>query len=140
MEDLEAALDRPNLPAPLLVHPASVEAARMFLASRAPGTPAIADPDLNLYRAFGLKKGSFLQLFGPTVMWRGLRAMLRGHGIGKPTGNTLIMPGAFVVRGRDVLWQGLARHAGDHPDFEAIASTIKAPAPARTEPASLAVS
>lgn len=109
-----------GLPEPVFVHRASVEAADEFFASRAPDHRAIADPDGRLFAAFGLQKGSLWQLLGPAVWWRGLVALFKGNFVGRPTGNETQMPGAFVVRGREVLFSHRADHAGDHPDFDAM--------------------
>ncbi len=84
----------------------------------------LADPDRLLYRALELRRGSFLQLFGPRVWVAGVLAALRGHGIGKLEGDGFQMPGAFVVhRGRVVR---AYRHAtaADRPDLKELACSI----------------
>ena len=73
-----------------------------------------------LFGAFGLEQGTLSRVLGPRVLWRSLVAMSRGHFVGRPTGNEMQLPGAFVMRGREVLWQHRARHAGDQPDFAAM--------------------
>jgi len=118
-EVLQAARSK-GFPAPIFIHRASVEAADEFFGSRAPAARAIADPDGSLFSAFGLERGTLKQLLGPAVWGRGLRAMLKGNFVGKPTGNERQMPGAFLVRGRAIRWQHRARHAGDHPDLAAV--------------------
>ena len=83
-----------------------------------------ADPDRLLYRALELGRGSFLQLFGPRVWVAGVRAALRGHGIGKLEGDGFQMPGACVIhRGRVVR---AFRHAtaADRPDLKELACPI----------------
>lgn len=84
----------------------------------------IADPDRMLYRALELRRGSFLQLFGPRVWMGGLRALLRGHGIGTLQGDGFQMPGAFVIhRGRTVR-SFRAATASDQPDFSELACPL----------------
>ncbi len=34
------------------------------------------------------------------------------------TGSPWTMPGAFLVERDRILWQHIARHAGDHPDYQ----------------------
>ena len=83
-----------------------------------------ADPDRLLYRALELRRGSFLQLFGPRVWVAGVLASLRGHRIGKLDGDGFQMPGAFVIhRGRVVR---AYRHttAADRPDLRELACPI----------------
>ena len=104
----------------MFIHRASVEAANEFFTDRAPDAIAIADPDGKLFAAFDLQRGSLWQLFGPSVWWRGLRATLRGHLVGRARGNVWQMPGAFLLRGQDVVWQHYAKHAGDHPDLSQV--------------------
>ena len=80
-----------------------------------------ADPDRLLYRALGLGRGSFGQLFGPRVWVAGVLAGLRGHGIGKLQGDGFQMPGAFVIQSGRVV--GAYRHAraSDRPDLMELA-------------------
>ena len=76
-----------------------------------------SDPDCVLYRAFGLTRGGFKQLFALDVVMRGLRAMLRGHGIGKLSGDGFRMPGAFVLIDGKVVVEHRATSAADQPDY-----------------------
>jgi len=80
----------------------------------------IADPRCELYRAFGLGKGGFLELFGPSVMYRGFIAFFRGCGVGHIAGDGLQMPGAFLVKGAKITVSRKARTAADLPDVEAL--------------------
>jgi hypothetical protein len=57
------------------------------------------------------------QLFGPRALARGLQAAFKGHGIGWPVGDPLLMPGAFLMRGDQMLWSHEYRHVGDHPNL-----------------------
>lgn len=66
----------------------------------------------------GLGRGTIGQLFGPSVVACSLRAAAKGHGIGRPVGDPLQMPGLFYVSGGTVLWRHDFAHAGDHPDFD----------------------
>lgn len=83
----------------------------------------VSDPGQDLYRAFGLRRGRFGQLFHPKVLWRGLvAALFRGHGVGRPVGDALQMPGAFLVRDGEVLRAFRHSTAADAPDYEDLAS------------------
>lgn len=97
----------------LFVHPATSEEAEPHFAARWPDAAAVADPEQDLYRAFGLGRGSALQLLGPRVWLSGLRALGGLHGVGRPTGDPLVMPGAFLVRDGAVTWSHVSEHAGD---------------------------
>ena len=80
----------------------------------------IADPKCRLYRAFGLGRGGFLELFGPRVWWLGAIAIFKGCGVGHLAGDGMQMPGAFVFhRGRIIAAQRAAS-ASDLPDLPSL--------------------
>ncbi len=80
----------------------------------------IADPRCELYRAFGLGKGGFLELFGPHVWWRGAIAIFKGCGVGHLAGDGLQMPGAFVFHQGKIIASQPAQSAADLPNLEAL--------------------
>lgn len=84
------------------------------------GVARIADPRCDLYRAFGLGKGGFLELFGPKVWYRGAVAFFRGCGVGMLTGDGLQMPGAFLFENGKILKEQKAETAADLPSVEAL--------------------
>ncbi len=57
----------------------------------------IADPQQALYRQFHLKRMSPLGVLSPAVAIKGMAAMARGSGIGKPVGDILQLPGVFII-------------------------------------------
>ena len=122
VSDVSGAAKADAFPATLFIHRASVEAAETFFASRAPQARVITDPNGDLFAAFGLKRGGLLDLVGPRAFWAALRALRKGNFVGRPTGNETQMPGAFLVRGRTILYEHRARNAGDHPDLVEIAT------------------
>jgi len=80
----------------------------------------IADPRCELYGAFGLGKGGFLELLGPVVWIRGFAAFVSGCGVGHLAGDGLQMPGAFLFRDGRVLAAQIARNAAELPDLPAL--------------------
>lgn len=74
----------------------------------------ISDPDTDLYRAFELQRGRFLQLFGPKVWLSGFRAIK--YGVGPLDGDGLQMPGAFVLRDGQVIKSQRHEYANDRID------------------------
>ena len=107
----------------VLVHMSTDGAARAFAADhRLDDLGRIADPDRRLYRAFGLRRGSFLQLLGPRVWWRGLRAgVLERHGVGAVQGDGFQMPGLFLLRDGRIVAAVRHRTAADRPDYAVVA-------------------
>lgn len=83
---------------------------------------AIADPERTLYRAFALKRGGFREFLSPKVLFRALLAgALFRHGAGKPAGDPLQMPGAFLLRDGRIVGEFRHRTAADRPDYVALA-------------------
>jgi hypothetical protein len=83
----------------------------------------VSDPGRQLYQAFQLKRGSWMQLLGPKVLIDGLRAALREqYGIGLPQGDVRQMPGAFLVRYGQITQEFRHAAASDRPDYLALAS------------------
>jgi hypothetical protein len=78
----------------------------------------VADADCELYRAFGLGRGTWRQLFGLEVILRGIGAALfQGHWIGPLEGDGFRMPGVFLIR--DSRITGAFRHetSASRPDY-----------------------
>lgn len=80
-----------------------------------------SDGNCEIYRTFGLERGSAMQLFGFTVWWRGVTATLRGHIVGRLAGDGFRMPGLFFLYQGEVY--GSYRHhtAADRPDYATLA-------------------
>ncbi|MCA9424249.1 MAG: AhpC/TSA family protein [Candidatus Omnitrophica bacterium] len=80
----------------------------------------VSDPQRNLYRAFGLRRGTILQVLGPKVMWRGfVSAILKGYGFGMPKQDPLQLPGIFLLHHGKVLKDFRHETSADHPDYDA---------------------
>jgi len=47
------------------------------------------------------------------VFLAGMQSALKGHGIGRPVGDPLIMSGWFLLEGRRIRWRHVHVHAGD---------------------------
>ena len=78
--------------------------------------PCLADPRRSGYKAFGLKRGSALQVLGPAVLLRGIQAARKGHHIEKTVGDVFQMPGTFIIsRDGVVRYAHYARPVADHP-------------------------
>ena len=78
--------------------------------------PHFSSPNKELYKAFGLKRGGFSEMFGLTNFVRGFEAI--SHGVGMPVGDTLQMPGTFLVHKGKVLDSFINKTASDVPNYE----------------------
>lgn len=108
----------------VLVHMSDdTDAARFFKAYDLEDVPRISDPDRVLYRAFGLHRGTFKQLFSPIVWWRGISAaFLQRHLIGKLEGDGFQMPGVFLIHGGRLAKTFRHHTVSDRPDYEDLAA------------------
>jgi hypothetical protein len=84
----------------------------------------IADPGCELYRAFGLGRGGFLELFGPRVWWLGAVSIFKGCGVGHLAGDGLQMPGTFLFQNGRIISAQRAASASDLPDIPALFAAL----------------
>ena len=83
----------------------------------------ICDSSQALYNAFGLKRGSFFQLFGWKVWWRGFVAgVLHGHGVGRPQADSSQMPGVFYLDRGLIARRFRHQSAADRPAYGSLCS------------------
>jgi hypothetical protein len=101
----------------LFVFQGDLDAAREVFDGLWPEARAVSDPTLDLYKAFGLGRGGFLQMFGPGVWRRAFEARRKGFSQGKTVGDPWLMPGAFLIEDGVVVRRHDYAHAGDQPDF-----------------------
>jgi hypothetical protein len=80
------------------------------------------DPVCVLYDTFGLRMGTFNQLLGPRVWWRGFWAWLAGHKSGSFDGNIFRMPGTFLMHNGELVRAYRHRSASDRPDYVRLAA------------------
>lgn len=113
----------------LLVHMGHEETAEAILARYAlDDVPRVADPNLALYRAFGLEKGEIIRTIGPGVWWPGIKAAFgKRHGFGIPDGDITQMPGVFLVFHGEILKSYRHQSAADRPDYVVLVSELSDP-------------
>ncbi len=80
----------------------------------------IADPECELYKAFGLGKGGVRELLGPIVWVRGFLSVFSGCGVGHLAGDGRQMPGTFLFRDGEIIAARPARNASELPDIDGI--------------------
>jgi peroxiredoxin len=83
----------------------------------------IRDDKQRLYRAFGLRRGTLRQLFGPKVMWRafGEGALVR-HGLAFQKADGFQMPGVFLLEPGGIVRRFRHRTAADRPNYTKLAA------------------
>lgn len=82
----------------------------------------ISDPPARLYKAFGLERGRLMQIAGPAVWLRGASALAKGHMVGAFVGDTLQMPGVFLVHRGAILKTFRHEYTSDVPDYVDLAT------------------
>lgn len=105
--------DHPDWPPIVLVYQGNAEQGEALLKSLWPDAPLIADPEQSFWKALDVQRAPFRQLFGLRVWKAALGSFLRGHFIGRPVGDPLLAPGAFLVQDGEVQWRFTPEHAGD---------------------------
>lgn len=127
LADLRAAVEADaSYPQVLLFFQGSATEGRAFLRRYWPGARAVADPNLEFYEWFGVRRASYFEALGPAVLRARRRARAKGHENGERTGDIWRMPGVFVVADGQIIWSHYPRHAADHPDFARIPEWISA--------------
>ena len=116
--DVRAAAEAdPDYPDVLFFFQGSATEGRVFLRRYWPRARAVADPELELYDAFGVGRASLLEGLGPQVLRATRRAKSKGHSNGPRSGDIWRMPGIFAVESLEIIWSHSPSHAADHPDF-----------------------
>ncbi len=107
----------------VLVHMASDEEAMAFFTRyNLDDLPRVSDPQCELYRAFGLIKGSFSQIAGMRIFFKAIRAaFLSRHGLGRITGDFFQMPGVFIIHKSRMFGGYRPSNVSDQPDYANIA-------------------
>ena len=93
------------------------QANAFFLKYNVEDASRFSDPGKRLYEAFGLGRGSLTQLIGPKVALRGVSAFFSGHGIGPIVGDSMQMPGTFLVYRGKIVKAFVNTTAGDRPNY-----------------------
>lgn len=92
--------------------------------------PRVSDPQRSLYRAFGLGRGGLMQLAGPAVWLRAIRAAIfQRHGVGEAVGDVFQMPGVFMVYHGHVVRSFVHHSVADRPDYRGFVALQSVPIP-----------
>jgi len=84
--------------------------------------PRVSDSRRELYRAFKLRLASPLHFFRPKVWKRGLENLIQNKNRGgRPIGNILQMPGAFLLDRGEIVCAFRHETIADRPDYKTLA-------------------
>lgn len=82
----------------------------------------ISDKKRNLYKEFGLVKGSISQIINKNSIARKKEASEKGFKITMPKGNVLQMPGVFLISEGEIVKEFRHAHAGEIPDYDELST------------------
>jgi peroxiredoxin len=86
----------------------------------------ISDPLKTVYEQFGLKRGSFTQMFNSTTFKRGFEAMSSGNRVGAPVGDPWMLAGTFIINtDGEVVFSHFSRDASDNLSGEMIVQKLR---------------
>jgi peroxiredoxin len=86
----------------------------------------IADPEKGLFQAFRLKRASTGSLLSAKMVFQGVKAMAKGHGIGMPQGDVRQLPGVFIIDGAGCIrFSHHAASPADQPRPETLLAVLE---------------
>ena len=97
----------------------NVVAEQYFTEYKLEGATHISDPEMELYREFGITKGSFTQLYGLQTWLRGFEVNKQGHKLelSKKLGDSTQMPGIFLIHRSEIKERYIHNLPSDRPDY-----------------------
>lgn len=103
---------------PVIVHMSSTERGReVFSQYGLESCRQISDPQRNIYKMVGLKRGGFSEVFSPSVFKRAFEASKDGFKIGKLEGDGFQLQGAAIISKGQIVDVLAPEHAGETIDF-----------------------
>lgn len=86
----------------------------------------VSDPERRFYKAFGLARANFQQVFGGAVWVRGFQAWTQGgHGVGPLDGDGFQLGGAFLIEAGQVIVSQPQVNAGDPVDWKRFLTALR---------------
>jgi len=99
----------------------TVEQAEQFRKDLSLSYPIICDPDKVLYGMFNLGRATISSLASPSVLLKGIRALSEGYRPGMPQGDTMQLPGVFLIDTEgNIRFSYFSKDPSDHPAVETL--------------------
>lgn len=120
ISELRAQIEDKNVEL-VFVHMAQQDIAdEYFKEFKLSGVLHISNPHKDLYRAFGLMKGTVSQLYGLSTWIRGFGAQTKQYKleVAEHLGDSTQMPGMFLIKNGEVTKQFIHRRASQRPDYQ----------------------
>jgi len=109
----------------LIVGSGNRKQAETFRRAYAPEFVVVGDSKRRLYQAYQLKRTSLFQMASPSLFLKGVKTVVRGHGLGSPQGDVFQLPGVFIIDTKGMVrYSHYGRDPADRPDPEALLSAL----------------
>ena len=115
------AFEREGLTLAIVHMSPPLEATEFFAEYKLQDAHRFSDPSCQLYRAFGLERGSLVQLMGPRVWWRGFLAWRKGYGFSGLRGDGFQLGGAFLLHEGKIVQTKRANDAAERLNLAQLA-------------------
>lgn len=88
--------------------------------------PLLSDPERTTYEAYGLRKGSFLGIFGHRTVWAYVKLMARGRLFRGIQADPFQLGGDFVIDGQSaVRFAYRSEDPADRPSMDQLAEAVR---------------
>ena len=98
-----------------------LEATQLFAEYDLEDIHRFSDPTCQLYRSFGLARGSLTQLLGPKIWWRGFLVWIKGNGFSTLKGDGFQLGGAFLLQDGQITQSQMAESAAERLNLAQLA-------------------
>ncbi len=100
--------------------------AQRYCGELAPSVTCFVNKTLEAYRAFGMREGTMLELFGPQAIINAAGSFGRGARQGAATGNALMLGGVVLIDATGIVRYAMfERYTGEHPAFSDILAEVQ---------------
>jgi|GEM_PF-476163 DNA-binding transcriptional MerR regulator len=111
---------------PVVVGLGDAEHAAPVASQLAPSALCLISQGTSAHLTYGIKRGSLLQLAGPSVISSVVRAARSGQMQGETTGDISMLSGVFAIdMAGTVRYSFYGSHAGDHPSPDIFVATVR---------------
>ncbi len=88
--------------------------------------PILIDISLEMYQAYGMKRGHWWGIFGPPAWWAYVKLLLRGRRLRMPSGDVSQLGGDVIIDPDGIIrLHHVAAGPGDRPAIHALLDTVR---------------
>ena len=88
--------------------------------------PILIDSALEMYQAYGMNRGHWWSIFGPSAWWVYVKLLLRGRRLRMPSGDVSQLGGDVIVDPERIIrLHHVGDRPGDRPAIHALLDTVR---------------